>query len=453
MTDEASVQNPIEFISGAINILLIAPHGHHLDDERTGELTRLVAEQSGCYAVINEYYGKELDGGRRLNLNNLGQVKESLQDEFLDPLLEYKNKMVEEHGSAWIFWIHGAEQASIKHDVNGRNDINPDEIKVLVGYGQKTDNDRFTAAPETATQLIESLTQNDLKAVAANPDIPQGTKSFCGHDRKNMNQLFRAGEYRDPNVQSFQLEFRKLGCRDTAKNIEDTAQKLVKAISTLLPAVVVEAKPDMDAVDDEKVEKAYEHLKTIFVKHFQNAMLECGRYLVDTFYGGNYELAQEKKFTRNKSLAKLIKKIQNDATEKGDAPSRTWLYDAVNLAIDYHLYKREQLPSVYGQLGHSHKVNLTNAPIEAKPALVQETFEKQYTVAKLRERIREEKDKLNPDRVSLKETMSIKKLGTLKPKQLKALKTKTEALVKKVQDEAKLYQGNLALIEKAINKK
>ena len=227
MTDEASVQNPIEFISGATNILLIAPHGQHLDDEKTGALTRLVAEQSGCYAIINEYYGKKLNGDRRINLNSLMQVKKHLQDKFLNPLLEYKNKMVEEYGSAWIFWIHGAEQASIKNDVNGRNDINPDGIKVLVGYGQKTDNDRFTAEPETATQFIEALTQHDLKAVAANPDIPQGTKSFCGHDRNNMNQLFWAGKYRDPNVQSFQLEFRKPDCRDTAKNIENTAHKLV----------------------------------------------------------------------------------------------------------------------------------------------------------------------------------------------------------------------------------
>jgi len=41
----------------------------------------------------------------------------------------------------------------------------------------------------------------------------------------------------------------------------------------------------------------------------------------------------------------------------------------------------------------------------------------------------------------------------LKPKQLKALKAKTEGLVKKVQDEVKLYQENLALIEKALKKK
>ncbi len=88
-----------------------------------------------------------------------------------------------------------------------------------------------------------------------------------------------------------------------------------------------------------KLKSAYKHLKNIFAKHFQNAMLECGQYLVQTFYDGDYVLAQEKKFTGNKTLSKLIKRIQQDAKEKGDAPSRTWLYDAVNLAIDNHRYE------------------------------------------------------------------------------------------------------------------
>ena len=211
--------------------------------------------------------------------------------------------------------------------------------------------------------------------------------------------------------------------------------------------------PLLAMVKAQTVQFQYEHLKEIFVKHFQNAMLECGKYLIQTFYGGKYELAQKKKFTSNKSLAKLIKKIQDDATEKGDAPSRTWLYDAVNIAIDNYLCEQKVLPSVYGQLGHSHKVNLTSAPDNVKSDLVKETVKKKYSVARLRERIREEKEKLNPDRVSLKEAMNVKKLGTLKPKQLSALKIKTEGLVKKVQDEVKLYQGNLALIEKVLKKK
>jgi hypothetical protein len=133
--------------------------------------------------------------------------------------------------------------------------------------------------------------------------------------------------------------------------------------------------------------------------------------------------------------------------------SRAWLYDAVNLAIDNHLYEKKRLPSVYGQLGHSHKVNLTSAPDEVKPKLVKESVENKYTVSKLRERIREERDKLGADHISLKDPMSIDRLENLSSKQLNALKTKTEGLFMKVQDEAKVYQGNLGLIGRVLETK
>lgn len=112
----------------------------------------------------------------------------------------------------------------------------------------------------------------------------------------------------DPRVQSIQLEFRMTDCRDTAENIKTTASQLSHAITAIvqpdIKALVKEnfsvAKPQVDVVDkdDEKVEKAYAYLKNIFHKHFQKAMLECGQYLVETFYDGNYdEITVEKKFT------------------------------------------------------------------------------------------------------------------------------------------------------------
>jgi len=128
---------------------------------------------------------------------------------------------------------------------------------------------------------------------------------------------------------------------------------------------------------DQIVEEAYQHLKGIFIKHVQNAMIEAGQYLVNKMYDGNYELAKKKEPNGTKSLAKLYKKIQQDALEKGNAPSRTWLYDAVNLAIDHHIFENHALSSVYGRLGHSHKVNLTYVPdIEIKKALIQEIDKK-----------------------------------------------------------------------------
>lgn len=462
----------IEKIPGHTNILLIAPHGHPKNDTNTGKIVRAMAEQSGFYAIINEFYRRAdsietaSKDGKRINVNHLGQVQKHLQEEFLVPLLGYKNEIVEKYGNPLIFWIHGAGNKSVAGDVSDA-DVNPKEIKVLVGWGQKTGRDRPTADEKMVENLINAMNENGLNAVRANPDKKadpeKGIRTYCGWDTNNLNQLFRSGENMDPRVQSIQLEFRMTDCRDNVENIKATASQLSNAIKAIVqPDVKALVKKDtgvitpqvvLDDEDDEKVEKAYAYLKTIFHKHFQNAMLECGQYLVETFYDGNYEIAKEKKFTSNKSLSRLFKRMQQDAEEKGNVPSRTWLYDAVNLAIDNHLYEQKFLPSVYGQLGHSHKVNLTSAPEKVKPKLVKESVENKYTVTKIRKRIKEEKDKLRSDHISLKEPMSIDQLKNLSSKQLSALKTITEGLFKKLQDEAKVYQGNLDLIEQVLETK
>jgi hypothetical protein len=463
----------IEKIPGHTNILLIAPHGHPKNDKNTGKLVRALAEQNGFYAIINEFYRRAdsietaSKDGKRINVNDLGQVQKHLQEEFLTPLLGYKNEIVKKYGNPLIFWIHGAGDRGVAGDVSDA-DVNPKEIKVLVGYGQKTGRNRPTADVKTVEHLINAMNENGLNAVRANPDKKadpeKGIRTYCGWDRNNLNQLFRSGENMDPRVQSIQLEFRMTDCRDTAENIKTTASQLSHAItaivqpdvkpvskeivSVIIPQVV------LDDEDDKKVEKAYAYLKKIFHKHFQKAMLECGQYLVETFYDGKYdEITVEKKFTSNKSLSNLFKRIQQDATEKGNVPSRTWLYDAVNLAIDNYLYKQKILPSVYGQLGHSHKVNLTSAPYEVKPKLVQESFENKYTVTIIRKRIREEKNRLDSDHFPLKDPMPIDRLKNLSSKQLNVLRDKTEGLFKKVQDEARVYQGNLGLIGQVLETK
>ncbi len=205
---------------------------------------------------------------------------------------------------------------------------------------------------------------------------------------------------------------------------------------------------------DPIVEEAYQHLKGIFIKHVQNAMLEAGQYLVNKMYNGNYELAKKREPNGTKSLAKLYKKIQQDALEKGNAPSRTWLYDAVNLAIDHHIFENHALSSVYGRLGHSHKVNLTYASdIKIKKTLITETDKKKYSVARLRERIREEKRKIDIAYIPINEEMPIERLMTFDAQKLETLKARTHSLGKDAQNRLSVYQGNLEKIEKVLAKK
>ena len=64
-------------------------------------------------------------------------------------------------------------------------------------------------------------------------DIKKGIISYCGWGDNNMNQLFRSGEYHDPNVESFQLEFRMTDCR-REPDLKDTSEKLIRVFSSLV---------------------------------------------------------------------------------------------------------------------------------------------------------------------------------------------------------------------------
>jgi DNA repair photolyase len=267
-------KDKIQSIPGHNHILLIAPHGHDKDDENTGALTRLVAEQSGSYAIINETYRRAKSfktaskKGKRVNLNHLAQVKKHLEKELLDPLLDFKNKIVKQYDNALIFWIHGADDLRLEGDISDKDGVNPKDIKVLVGWGQKTGKNRHTAEQETKDILFNALNENGLNAVLANPDkkvnFKKNIRSYCGWDINNLNQMFRSGEYKDVKVESFQLEFRKMDCRDNEENIKSTAESIASAISILIKPVpetssaentIKQNSPDSDNAKNEHTKK------------------------------------------------------------------------------------------------------------------------------------------------------------------------------------------------------
>jgi DNA repair photolyase len=225
--------------------------------------------------------------------------------------------------------------------------------------------------------------------------------------------------------------------------MEKTNEKDIKTVTKQ------EKTPDSSATaEDSLVIEAYEYVKGIFVHHFQNAMLETGQYLIEKFYNGDYQIAQEKKFSKNKSLLQLFSKIQRDNT--GNVPGKTWLYDSINLAIDENKYKELY---AYGNLGHSHKVKLTNTsilPEDTKVNLIEEAVEKKYSVVVLQERIVQEKQKLNGTQVSLTEDLKPETLKSLTFEKLTTIKNQTESRFVKAATEMALYKGNIKKINIAL---
>ena len=200
--------------------------------------------------------------------------------------------------------------------------------------------------------------------------------------------------------------------------------------------------------EDPKVEEAYQHLKGIFVKHISKAMLEVGQYLIEQFYGDDYTLAEDKPFTNNKSLNQLFDRLQTETS--GNAPKKTWLYDSINLAIAEKKYNKV---SVYGKLGHSHKIKVIGQkklPRETKIELMKKTVDKHWSVLRLQEEINKQK---NIDGTKLNEPIPAEHLMKFDTKKLQSFKNRTQNLEKRIKEDLAICQGNLGRIEEAIQQK
>jgi len=229
----------IELIQGQNRVLIIAPHGFNgdkslnlkADDENTGLLAREIARRLGCYALINEVYkkpprrkdpktGDEKDvpdpRNKRINLNRINQVEKYLNGEFLTPIKEFTDEIVNKWGKSLVFWIHGIDNGNInKYSADG----NPKEVHVLVGIGQGSP-DRFTAEICTVNDLTELFKNNGRKPIVAK--LAKRGSRYCGHHENIMNQIFLKLNYDLTKVQSIQLEIMYTGFRDP-QNIYQTA--------------------------------------------------------------------------------------------------------------------------------------------------------------------------------------------------------------------------------------
>ena len=153
------------------------------------------------------------------------------------------------------------------------------------------------------------------------------------------------------------------------------------ATENLQDTAAVEAKADEDLV-----EEAYKTIESIVVQHFTKTMEEVGEYLIKNFFDDDVERALSQNPTKKKSLGKLIAKLRSEGE---GSPSRTWIYNSVKLVADKRYFEKNDVKE-YSKLKHSHRVYLTHVKdMETKKGLVIETVENGYSVAQLRERIRE----------------------------------------------------------------
>jgi len=224
----------------------------------------------------------------------------------------------------------------------------------------------------------------------------------------------------------------------------------------------------MIPVSEEVIEDAYKKLNEIFVKNelalIYNNMLDVGKYLVKLFYNNDYEKANKRIYANDESMTKLIKRFEEDK-KYGNAPSRSWLYNAVSMARDNNLYENQKLLSTYGKLGHSHKIILLSVKnIVKKNEIIAKAIDGDgncCTVAKFNDIIKETKSlkSNNPknkeiltEDIPLDQEITEDKLKDITKEKLFSLISNTTQFKSEAEDKINIYTKNIEILKNEMKK-
>ena len=208
---------------GKTPIILVAPHGYNKDDESTATLAENIANILGCYAVINRGWERADDVDifqDKADCNNVEHCHEDVvKEEFLDPIIRFKNRIQRTHDIVYLYMIHGMAN---RHRILA----NDSKMDLVIGYGAGSP-DSFTCDIWRKNALVYLLEEAGLVTY-------EGKRggAMSGWARQNMNQLFRKW-YPDSNVQSFQIEvIHELRSDDDILQL--TAEEMASALSDLM---------------------------------------------------------------------------------------------------------------------------------------------------------------------------------------------------------------------------
>lgn len=181
---------------GKSPVIFVAPHGYRGDDENTDLMVEHMSHQLDSYAVINRGWERSdnVDYMQdKADCNNIWHCKEDVvREEFFDPIIRFKNKILKTNQIAYIFYIHGmgSRHRAISKDPH---------LDVVVGYGAGKPNS-YSCDLWQKNLLLHSL---NLSGITTYEGKAGGAMS--GWSRNNLNQYFRKWDY-DANVSTMQLE-------------------------------------------------------------------------------------------------------------------------------------------------------------------------------------------------------------------------------------------------------
>lgn len=201
------MEQRVSIIEGKNPVILIAPNG--ATDKNTDLLTEMIANKVSCFAVINWGWQRcqQYDfRNEKADCNNLYHIFADTQgvvyDEFLEPILRFKNRIAKNHENVFQFILQG---------IAGNN--LPPFVDVVAGDGAKQ-----KSCDEWARNLLIHVASKE----GINVFLSKTETTLHGSAKKNLNQLFTQW-YPDDCVQSMQLEITQ-GLRESKPDVEAFAE-------------------------------------------------------------------------------------------------------------------------------------------------------------------------------------------------------------------------------------
>jgi hypothetical protein len=196
----ADIGERVSIIEGKAPVIFVAPHGYAGNDTNTTFIVEAAAKQTNGFAVINRGWQRDphVDiWNDKADCNNIEHCMENVvRDEFLDPIVRFKNRILNKFGysEVFVFYIHGMSN-------NHRVLAGDPTLEMIIGYGDGKP-PSLTCEEWRKDMLIYLLKKVGFTAYQA------GARSqFAGWSKYNMNQLFRKRpEFRDSRVESYQVE-------------------------------------------------------------------------------------------------------------------------------------------------------------------------------------------------------------------------------------------------------
>lgn len=218
------LEERISVISGRAPVIFVAPHGATCDDVNTDQVAEMAAESMKGYAVINRGFERSDHVDLKLEKANCNNVEHCLHDvvkeEFLDPLVKFKKRILREYPFVYIFYLHG-----VANDI--RKKVDDPKLGYIIGWG----------AGKPPSHTCEKWRKDAFISILSSSDnyIAYEGKAggnFSGWKKNNMNQYFRKWQ-RDENVHSMQVEM-AYDLRSTRDKARTTGQIMGICVEELL---------------------------------------------------------------------------------------------------------------------------------------------------------------------------------------------------------------------------